>query len=135
MRCNARRRPRPRSTKQCSTNADSKQSTEGLAMQAAAAQMMKVRGAKVAYTKKFDLSGLPAYQPTRKVTGTIRLWGSNYIVDGSLGRYWEEAFKRYHPGVKFDYHMKTTLAAVPSLVFGVADIGIGRKITFSELEM
>jgi phosphate transport system substrate-binding protein len=115
--------------------ADSKQSTEGMAMQAARAQMMKVRGAKVAYTKKFDLSGLPAYQPARKVTGTIRLWGSNYIVDGSLGRYWEAAFKKYHPGVKFDYHMKTTLAAVPSLVFGVADMGIGRKITFSELEM
>ena len=115
--------------------ADSKQSTEGMAMQAARAKMMKVRGAKVAYTKKFDLSGLPAYQPARKVTGTIRLWGSNYIVDGSLGRYWEDAFKKYHPGVKFDYHMKTTLAAVPSLVFGVADLGIGRKITFSELEM
>jgi phosphate transport system substrate-binding protein len=116
-------------------SAESKQSTEGLAMQAARAQMMKVRGAKVAYTKNFDLSGLPAYQPARKVTGTIRLWGSNYIVDGSLGRYWEEAFKKYHPSVKFDYHMKTTLAAVPSLVFGVADLGIGRKITFSELEM
>jgi phosphate transport system substrate-binding protein len=120
---------------QAESSADSKQSTEGLAMQAARAQMMKVRGAKVAYTKKFDLSGLPAYKPAHKVSGTIRLWGSNYIVDGSLGRYWEEAFKKYHPGATFDYHMKTTLAAVPSLVFGVADLGIGRKITFSELEM
>jgi phosphate transport system substrate-binding protein len=37
--------------------------------------------------------------------------------------------------VKFDFNMKTTLAAVPSLVFGVSDLGIGRKITFSEQEM
>ena len=31
--------------------------------------------------------------------------------------------------------MKTTLAAVPSLIFGVSDIGIGRKITFAEQEL
>ena len=28
--------------------------------------------------------------------------------------------------------MKTTIAAVPALVFGVADVGVGRKITFAE---
>ncbi len=111
------------------------QSTEGLDMQAARARMMTARGRKIAYTKKFDLSGLPKYEPQQKVIGTIRLWGSNYITDGFLGVYWEAAFKKYHPDVNFDFHMKTTLAAVPSLVFGVSDVGIGRKITFSELEM
>ena len=111
------------------------QSTEGLDMQAARAKMMTVRGKKIAYTKKFDLSGLPKYQPKQKVSGTIRLWGSNYITDGFLGGYWEESFRKYHPDAKFDFHMKTTLAAVPSLVFGVSDVGIGRKITFAELEM
>ena len=45
-------------------------STEGLDMQEARAKMMGARGAKVAYTKKWDLSGLPAYTPTRKATGT-----------------------------------------------------------------
>jgi phosphate transport system substrate-binding protein len=35
--------------------------------------------------------------------------------------------------VKLDYHLKTTVAAVPSLVFGVGDIGVGRKLTFHEL--
>jgi phosphate transport system substrate-binding protein len=111
------------------------QSTEGLDMQAARAKMMTVRGRKIAYTKKFDLSGLPKYQPKQKVSGTIRLWGSNYITDGFIGGYWEAAFRKYHPDAKFDFHMKTTLAAVPSLVFGASDVGLGRKITFAELEM
>jgi len=112
-----------------------KESTEGLDMQAARAKMMSARGGKVAYTKKWDLSGLPKYQPKQKVSGTIRMWGSNYITDGFLGGYWEGAFKKYHPDVKFDFHMKTTLAAVPSLIFGVSDLGIGRKITFPEQEL
>jgi phosphate transport system substrate-binding protein len=112
-----------------------KESTEGLDMQAARAKMMSVRGKKIAYTKKWDLSGLPKYQPKQKATGTIRVWGSNYITDGFLGGYWETAFKKYHPGANFEFRMKTTLAAVPSLIFGVSDIGIGRKITFSEQEL
>ena len=112
-----------------------KESTEGLDMQAARAKMMSVRGGKVAYTKKWDLSGLPKYQPKQKVSGTIRMWGSNYITDGFIGGYWEAAFRKFHPDVKFDFHMKTTLAAVPSLIFGVSDLGIGRKITFAEQEL
>src|SRR5262249_47422361 len=96
---------------------ESKESTEGLDMQAARARMMKARGEKIAYTKKFDLSELPHYQPAAKVSGTIRMWGSNYITDGFLGGYWESEFRKYHPDVKFDFRMKTTLAAVPSLIF------------------
>ena len=112
-----------------------KESTEGLDMQAARAKMMSARGKKIAYTKTWDLSGLPKYEPKQKLSGTIRMWGSNYITDGFLGGYWETAFKKYHPDVNFDFRMKTTLAAVPSLIFGVSDIGIGRKITFSEQEL
>jgi phosphate transport system substrate-binding protein len=112
-----------------------KESTEGLDMQAARARMMTVRGKQIAYTTKWDLSGLPKYEPKQKLDGTIRLWGSNYITDGFLAGYWEAAFKKYDPDVKLDFRMKTTLAAVPSLIFGVSDIGIGRKITFSEQEL
>src|SRR6516164_712808 len=112
-----------------------KESTEGLDMQAARAKMMSARGSKIAYTKKWDLSGLPKYQPKQKVSGTLRISGSNYITDGFIAGYWEAAFKKYHPDAKLDFQMKTTLAAVPSLVFGVSDIGIGRKITFAELEL
>jgi phosphate transport system substrate-binding protein len=114
---------------------DAKESTEGLEMQAARSKMMSARGQKLSYTKKFDLSGLPEYKPKQKVGGSIRFWGSNYIVDGPLGGYWEAAFRKYHPDASFDWHMKTTLAAVPSLIFGVSDVGIGRKITFPEQEL
>ncbi|MDB5737729.1 MAG: Phosphate transporter periplasmic phosphate-binding protein, partial [Sphingomonas bacterium] len=111
------------------------ESTDGLAMQAARGNMMSARGRKVAYTQHFDVSGIPAYQPRHQISGTLRLWGSNYITDGMLGGLWEAAFRKYHPGVRFDWHMKTTEAAVPSLVFGVSDVGIGRKVTFSELQL
>ena len=52
------------------------ESTEGLAMQAARAKMMTARGQKVSYTRKWDLNGLPHYQPQHKVTGTVRIRGS-----------------------------------------------------------
>lgn len=117
------------------TPTQSKMSTDGLDMQAARQKMMTVRGKKMAYTKKFDLSGLPDYKPERTISGTIRLRGSNYITDGMIGKLWEDAFRKYHPDVQFDWSMKTTEAAVPSLVFGVSDIGIGRKETFSELQL
>jgi phosphate transport system substrate-binding protein len=106
---------------------------EGLDLQHARTQFVEAKGKKVFYTQHWSLSDLPGYQPKQKVSGTIRMWGSNYIVDGNVGRYWEEGFRKFHPDVKFDYHMKTTVAAVPSLVFGVGDIGVGRKITFAEL--
>ena len=109
-------------------------STEGLDMQAARAKMMTERGKRIAYSKQFDISAFPAYRPSTKLLGKIRIWGSNYLVDGYLARYWEAAFRKFHPGVTFEYRMKTTLAAVPSLVFGVSDLGIGREMNFSEQE-
>jgi phosphate transport system substrate-binding protein len=112
-----------------------KESTEGLDMQAARAKMMTARGKKVSYTNKFDLGALPHYQPRQKVSGVLRIRGSNYITDGPLGSYWEAAFRKHHPGARIDYQMKTTLGAVPSLTFGDGDVGIGRKITFAEQEM
>ena len=113
-----------------------KHGSTGLEMQAARAEGLVLKGKKAYYpADKWDLSDLPAYVPQQKISGTIRLWGSNYIVDGKLGEYWEKAFQKYHPGVKFEYNMLTTRAAVPSLVFGVADLGIGRKIKTEELQL
>lgn len=111
------------------------ESTEGLDMQKARAAMMTVRGRRIAYTEKFDLSGLPDYRPKRKVSGTLDLWGSNYITDGMVGGYWEDKFRQYQPGVKFEWHMKTTRAAVPAIALDVGNIGIGRKVTFGELQL
>jgi phosphate transport system substrate-binding protein len=91
------------------------------------------RGKKVFYTKRWDLSGLPHYVPEHKVSGTIRLWGSNYITDGNLGKYWAEGFGKYQPGVKLDFELKSAAAALPGLMAGVADVGVDRKITWKEL--
>jgi len=110
--------------------------SSGLAMQAARAEGLLTKGKKAYYpADKWDLGDLPAYVPKGNVSGKIRLWGSNYIVDGNLGEYWEQAFQKFHPGATFEYNMLTTRAAVPSLVFGVADLGIGRKIKFEELQL
>jgi phosphate transport system substrate-binding protein len=116
--------------------AQSDKVSTGLAMQEARAEGLKVKGKKSYYpANQWDLSDLPAYTPKEKIAGTIRLWGSNYIVDGNVGEYWEAAFRKFHPDVKFEYNMLTTRAAVPSLVFGVADLGMGRKITTEELQL
>jgi phosphate transport system substrate-binding protein len=119
-----------------SLHAQADKVSTGLAMQEARAEGLKIKGKKSYYpADQWDLGDLPAYQPKAPVTGTIRLWGSNYIVDGNVGEYWEKAFRKFHPDVKFEYNMLTTRAAVPSLVFGVSDLGIGRKITTEELQL
>ncbi|MDI1319673.1 MAG: phosphate ABC transporter substrate-binding protein [bacterium] len=118
-----------------SSSAEEKVST-GLAMQEARSENLKIKGPKTYYAAdKFDLGDLPAYAPKEKVTGTIRLWGSNYIVDGKVGEYWEKEFQKFHPGVKFEYNMLTTRSHVPSLVFGVSDVGMGRKVSTQELQL
>lgn len=104
----------------------------GLALQAARAKFVVVKAKRVFYTRRWDLSGLPSYQPKQQVHGTLRLWGSNYIQDSNLGAYWAKGFRRYQPGVRVSFHMKTALAAVPAVLFGVADIGVGHNITFAE---
>jgi phosphate transport system substrate-binding protein len=104
----------------------------GLALQAARAKFVVVKAKKVFYTRRWDLRGLPDYHPRQQVSGTIRMWGSNYIQDSNLGKYWEDGFRKYQPNAHIAFHMKSATAAVPALVFGAADIGVGRKITFAE---
>jgi phosphate transport system substrate-binding protein len=116
--------------------ADAPKGSTGLEMQKARAEGLVIKGKKAYYpADKWDLSDLPAYVPKERVSGTLRLWGSNYITDGNLGEYWEKAFRKFHPGVKIEYNMLTTRAAVPSLVFGVSDLGIGRRIKTEELQL
>src|SRR5258708_11585110 len=110
--------------------------TSGREMQKARAEGLVVKGKKSYYpADKWDLSDLPAYAPQERIAGTIRLWGSNYIVDGNLGEYWEKAFRKFRPDAKLDVNMLTRRAAVPSLVVGVGDLGIGRKIKFEEMQL
>ena len=91
---------------------------------------MTARAASQAYTKKFDLSGLPAYVPEEKATGTLRICGNNYVNDAPLGGYWKEAFEKLQPGVKVEYNTPTAAIAVPCLYFDKADIGINHEPSF-----
>ena len=109
-------------------------SHDAFAVQRARTVHVTSRGKKVFYTHAWDLSGLPPYVPGPPVSGTIRTWGLNYLADGNLGRYWEEGFRKYHPGVRFEDHLYTALVSVAGMSTGVANLAASRKITFDDLE-
>lgn len=93
----------------------------------------KERGVAGGYTKRWDLGDMPVYAPKRQVSGTLRIWGSNYLKDGSLGQYWAEEFKKYQPGVTIEYNLPTAGIAIPALAAKVADLGVGRPATLMDL--
>jgi phosphate transport system substrate-binding protein len=90
------------------------------------------RGSVSYYSERWDLSDLPAYVPQQQIVGVIRLRGTNYFSDSPLEKTWEEGFRRFQPGVKFDTDLQTALAAIPSLTFRLADIAPSRHITSDE---
>ena len=93
----------------------------------------KQHGAVGGYTKRWDLSKMPHYVPKEQVTGTLRIWGNNYLKDGELGDFWAEAFKKFQPGITIDWHTPTSGIAIPALSCGVADLGMARKSVIMEL--
>ena len=108
---------------------------ESLGLQKARAQALKTKGQKPAYTKRFDLSGLPEYRPSRRLSGTIRQWGSNYLADSPLEGWFEEAFRRYHPEVRFENNLSSTFIAMAGLYTRQADLApMGRRPTWDELQ-
>ena len=112
------------------------QSRDGLEVQKARAKHVAGRAKQSHYDPNlWDLSDLPAYQPSQIVSGTIRLWGNNYVADSNLGADWEAGFRRYHPGAHLDMSgMISGLVATASLITGAADVAGNRHITFAELE-
>jgi len=104
-------------------------------LQNARAEALKTKGRQVAYTKRFDLSGLPAYRPSAPMRGIIRQWGSNYLADSPLQGYFEAAFQRYHPEVRFENNLASTFVAMAGLYTGQADLApMGREATWDELQ-
>jgi phosphate transport system substrate-binding protein len=84
-----------------------------------------------AYTRRFDLSGLPDYVPRSKPKGVLKLCGNNYIGDSSLARWWQAEFKKYQPGITLDVaQLQTAAIAVPCITLGLADIGITHEPSF-----
>src|SRR5579864_1117086 len=79
---------------------------------------------------EFDLRGLPHYEPTQAVSGTIRNFG--FGLGGVLAE-WEQGFRKLHPAVTFEDHLPTSDAAIPALVTGVADLAPdGGEATLTE---
>jgi phosphate transport system substrate-binding protein len=78
------------------------------------------------------LDALPHYKPESMVSGTIRLWGHGApVLDfmGKLVQSWEDEFRRFQPGVKFEYDMYGTASAMGALYTGSGDIAIlGQEI-------
>ncbi len=93
----------------------------------------KEHGAEGGYTKRWDLGDLPHYVPKVHLTGTLRVWGTNYIRDGYLAEYWEQEFKKFQPDVTIEYHLPTTGIGIPALSCGVADVAMSRKAIIMDL--
>jgi phosphate transport system substrate-binding protein len=110
----------------------STQSRQDVDVQRARDVFLKERGKKPWYTERWNLDDLPAYKSAQKVSGTIRIWGLNYLSDCNLAQYWEDGFRSYHPEVRISWYTPTALVAVPGLYTGLADIGASREITFDE---
>src|ERR1019366_1259217 len=92
----------------------------------------KEHGSVGGYKKRWDLSDLPHYVPQQQLTGTIRIWGNNYLTDGALGQYWVDAFKKFQPGLMIEYHLPTGTIAVSAVAAGIADLGMNYKATLSD---
>ena len=104
-------------------------------LQKARADALKTKGQRRAYTREFDLSGLPEYRPAAPLKGTIRQWGSNYLADSPLEGYLEEAFRKHHPEVRFENNLASTFIAMAGLYTKQADLApMGRRPTWDELQ-
>lgn len=111
----------------------SEDTRKSLAAQADRAGVIADRGEKPHYTKKFDLSGLPHYVPGKQLTGWIRLHGSNYLVDGPLGAYWQQGFAKHQPGVRISFYLPTSAIAFGALYYDQADLVMGHRPSFYDL--
>jgi len=111
------------------------QTTDADTLSKARAIGTKSRAIKRYYSKEFDLTGLPPYQPQQRVTGTIRQWGNNYIQDSPLVKVWEQEFQKFHPEVRFADNLSSSSVAFPGLIAGVADLApMGRRALWDELK-
>jgi phosphate transport system substrate-binding protein len=117
-------------TGQQATTEDARKS---MAAQAERAGVILDRGEKPHYAKKFDLSGLPNYVPGKPLTGWIRLHGSNYLVDGKLGEYWQQGFAKYQPRLRISFYLPTAAVAFASLYYNQADLVMGHRPGFYDL--
>lgn len=108
-------------------------SRKSLLAQKERAGVVSERGSKPHYAPNFDLSALPHYEPGPPLTGWLRLHGSNYLADGALGEYWQQAFARYQPGIRISYYLPTSAIAFAALYYEQADLVMGHRPGFYDL--
>jgi phosphate transport system substrate-binding protein len=66
------------------------------------------------------------YQPHQRVAGTIRIWGDEHMA--GVTSLWAAGFKKFQPGVHFEYQLKGSGAAMPGIYHNVADLALlGRE--------
>src|SRR5438270_12881361 len=70
---------------------------------------------------QFDLTALPSYTKTQRVTGILRIYGTP--LEDLVGR-WATAFRGYHGQVRLQNYLINTSQAFAGLVTGRADIGL-----------
>jgi phosphate transport system substrate-binding protein len=80
-----------------------------------------------------DLESLPHYRPASRVSGTIRVFGSDLA---HLIQDWEKDFARIHPGIRFKNQFPSSDGAVGGMISKVADLGpSGRELVLTEYLM
>jgi phosphate transport system substrate-binding protein len=101
--------------------------------QADRAGVIYKRGKMAHYTRTFDLSGMPHYQPKEQLTGWVRLHGNNYLSDGMLGELWQNGFAKFQPGVRLSFYLPTSALAFAALYYDQADMVMGHRPGFYDL--
>ena len=79
------------------------------------------------------LDDLPRYALREKVSGTIRIWGSDLFGGPVLRDGLEEGFRKFHPDARFELNLKGPAMATVGLLTGEADIAPTRRLTWDAL--
>jgi phosphate transport system substrate-binding protein len=80
----------------------------------------------------------PGYSPAQQIVGTIRIWGpggEEKTFIESLLISWEEAFRRYEPGIRFENRLVGDASGIGGLYTGAADLALmTREILPTEID-
>jgi phosphate transport system substrate-binding protein len=72
-------------------------------------------------TTNYDLSQLPEYKPTQRVTGVLRIYGTP--LEDLVGA-WMSGFRNKNPQVRLNCYLINTSQAFAGLISGKADVGL-----------
>src|SRR5437764_14812168 len=82
-----------------------------------------------ARSQPWNLEALAPYRPGKKVSGVIRNMGGDL---GGLLKMWENGFRKFQPGIRFEDNLPTGDAAIGGLVTGADLAPSGREAETAE---